>query len=371
LPHFLFLPIQRKALIAQLIQRVAADLTACWLLKRSVAFGYCFNHAFICIGERIVDSDDENVNPYQIKITVFKLTDDKMIDLYWAALTSNKNKFSFLNCDAMPIWRALHRMNVNPFLNRIQMAGRSTNRVYTLFFPIIKANKPTYITVPPPVPELVIKVIHGSEAFEHEKSVLEAVRPHWYLGHFSDDNQLLPQLRRPPVPELGPSLKDQVPLPENSWTTPPDVKHSFDGGLIFMKPGIPLADVQEVDKYQVYFDCCRSLQALHAKGYYHCDARAPNICKFGDRFEMIDFGVAHPIAADDKCMKSIRSAKKRPDLPKYLTAEVDDIRKRKLSGSIQMGLDRFVVDERGKVSLEWEMRHDYEMLRHNLDMVIV
>jgi hypothetical protein len=363
---------QKLSLITQLIRRVAADLTACFLLKRSVAFGFCFNNAFICIGERIVDSDDKKVNPFQIKITLFKLTDAKTIDLYWAALTNNKNKFSFLNCDAMPIWRALHRMNVNPFLNRIQMAGRSTNRVYSLYYPNITGldNQPIFITVPSSVPVLVVKVVHGSAAFEHEKRVLEDIKPHWYLGHYSVDEQRLPQLRQPPVPEFGPSSTDEVPLPANCWTTPPDTDNAFEGGLIFMKPGIPLAYIKEVDKYQVYLDCCRSLQVLHAKGYYHCDARAPNICKFGDQFEMIDFGVAHAFKGRNrKCIKSIGTAEKRPDLPKDLIIKADNIRKRKLSGSIEIGLDRFVVDERGKVSLEWEMRHDYDMLKHNLGIM--
>ncbi len=43
---------------------------------------------------------------------------------------------------------------------------------------------------------------------------------------------------------------------------------------------------------EIFDECLSSLKRIHAAGYCHTDLRRPNILKFGDRYELIDFGDA-------------------------------------------------------------------------------
>ena len=55
-----------------------------------------------------------------------------------------------------------------------------------------------------------------------------------------------------------------------------------------MKRGEPIPS--HYSYTDIYLNCRESLKRLHVQGYCHTDIRLPNILKFGDKLELIDFG---------------------------------------------------------------------------------
>jgi len=65
------------------------------------------------------------------------------------------------------------------------------------------------------------------------------------------------------------------------------------GCVIFMRCGIPFAALKScLSLEKVYSDCFNDLVYIHEKGYVHTDIRMANIVKFGDKFSLVDFGLA-------------------------------------------------------------------------------
>jgi hypothetical protein len=42
----------------------------------------------------------------------------------------------------------------------------------------------------------------------------------------------------------------------------------------------------------IFDDCVRAIRRCHDKGYFHTDLRLPNVLRFRDRYEPVDFGEA-------------------------------------------------------------------------------
>jgi hypothetical protein len=333
-----------------------------------VAFGYCVGKAFICIGERNVESDP---NPNHIKMTLFSLADADSVDLYWHAL-SKLPITRFLSRDAIPIWQALDALDVNPFYCRIELLGRSINRVYGVYFPFLgPRGVPTFVTRPRPDPWKVIKVVDGDANYDFEKAALEAIRPAWYSGHFSQIAQRLPQ--KPDQSVVQTSPKQAV-----WWQKLP--YDEFSGGLIFMEPGKQICSTALPDNQlnweHVMLDCWHSLQRIHERGYCHCDVRIPNICKFGDNYELVDYGFARKFGQSTSGGPQTEGLKilvstYRPYLPKQLQIAIAKIEK---FDPVEIVTDEpillfgftFFVDFEGRVWVEWNPRLDFEMLEHNV-----
>ena len=56
------------------------------------------------------------------------------------------------------------------------------------------------------------------------------------------------------------------------------------GGVIFMRLG-----VSKFVSPEWSHGVCQCLLATHKAGYVHCDIRSPNMLKFGDTFQLIDY----------------------------------------------------------------------------------
>jgi serine/threonine protein kinase len=362
----------------QLIQRVAAQMTMCFLLKRSIAFGYCYDHSYFCIGERDIESRKDSK---RIKITLFSLENADQIDLYWAALSRDSSKFRFLNRDAIPIWRALQARGINPFLTRIEVIAHSSSRVYGVFLPTIVNKVPTFVTSPTPEPFVMIKVVHSADAdFEQEKVALETIRPHWYYGYFETEYSNRYDLPRYLDQEVSSSSAASCRTLVQSYLQNSLIHDTFDGGLIFMKAGQVLTPemlnrMNRDEKLEILDDCQLSLQRMHEKGFLHCDARVPNICKFDDTYELVDFGLAQSFKSSftilnasnfDSCSRSdlplsvvhsVRILKKiiNSDDPRMWTDSVDQV----------LGLHTFLVGS-PSIFIQWGQNEDFLMLHHNL-----
>ena len=66
-------------------------------------------------------------------------------------------------------------------------------------------------------------------------------------------------------------------------------QHECAAGAIIMNQGTAC---DEVSSNEIMSGVCRSLFALHQSGYVHRDIRLPNILKFGDHVQLIDYGFA-------------------------------------------------------------------------------
>ena len=65
-----------------------------------------------------------------------------------------------------------------------------------------------------------------------------------------------------------------------------------------MRCGVPFAMTDEaalkscLSLEKVYRDCFNDLVYIHEKDYIHTDIRMANVVKFGDKFSLVDFGLA-------------------------------------------------------------------------------
>jgi hypothetical protein len=349
-------------LISQLFDRCGAELSACHLIKRSVAFGFSHPNAYVCVAERDILAKD----PYSIKITLYGLDSFSAIDQCWAALNANLNRFSFMSSDGLIIWRALHAQGINPFFCRISLIGRSINRVYGVYLPTKEGNIHVFVTDPDPVPYVVIKVVHGDLTFASEVEALEIVRPAWYIDCFSHSRQT--KLTLPPGEFLAPNI-----TLEAWWKQPSNLPSNFFGGAIFMKHGFTCAKLKEVVRSSsltvdaVDRDCKLCLRRLHAVGLCHRDVRPQNICLFDDKFELIDFGLVAPADSRMRLSKKSRIQSTWPvdvrDLMLKFKEGADVIAFADTARQVLVHeTDNRDESDSDEISFIWTMHDDFEML---------
>jgi serine/threonine protein kinase len=162
---------------------------------------------------------------------------------------------------------------------------------------------------------------------------------------------------------------NDMPTPLPWWNR--TLNDQFSGGVIFMNPGKQACSdflpADQIDKVQLVRECVESLKRMHAKGYCHCDVRVPNICKFGDEFEMIDFGFARKLS-DSGSVRVRVDQPKRPDLPASMVLAIDQVRALNLDHGQhikRLGYS-FFVNNLGQICVDWTPKLDFEMLFHNI-----
>ena len=85
-------------------------------------------------------------------------------------------------------------------------------------------------------------------------------------------------------------LRDwKTPEKKSGWWDLQSQEFPSGAGAIFMNNG---TECEKVSPSDIMAGVCRSLFALHQSGYVHRDIRFPNILKFGDQIQLIDYGFA-------------------------------------------------------------------------------
>ena len=95
--------------------------------------------------------------------------------------------------------------------------------------------------------------------------------------------------------------------------------------------------LDHVSRCAVFTDCIEALQSLHEKGYCHTDLRLPNLLKFDEKYEPVDFGDAVKTGTA-VCIEDFSEGRR-----KLLTAAA--------AGHTS-----------ARNSIEWNVGHDIEML---------
>ena len=316
-------------LVLQIIQRVKVALDVSHILSNAIAFGLTGDRCYICIGTRVIPESRSASHQKSIHLFQLAVAD---IDKFWR-IASNCQPEDYLTADGAHILHSLRfaAPSKNPFTCRIRLLDWSDSRVYELSLPDTfefpseysadeegveedegsqskgdtrsgKNKKRCYRGVSASAGEkFSLKVLLDggtTAADQNEVAVNEAIEPAHYCGSVTFSSAAAPTckiLGATSAAFAQHSYADNIAATGWFKRCP---KLPQQGCVIFMRCGVPFAITDEaamkscLSLEKVYNDCFNDLVYIHEKGYVHTDVRMANIVKFGDKFSLVDFGLA-------------------------------------------------------------------------------
>ena len=255
------------------------------------------------------------------------------IDKFWR-IASNCQPEDYLTADGAHILHALRfaAPSLNPFTCRIRLLDWSHSRVYELSLPdTFEFPSDEYfadeegeedegsqsksdtrsgknkkrccrgVSASAAGEKFSLKVLLDggtTAADQNEVAVNEAIEPAHYCGSVTFSSAAAPTckiLSATSAAFAQHSYADNIAATGWFQRCP---KLPQQGCVIFMRCGVPFAMTDEaamkscLSLEKVYSDCFNDLVYIHEKGYVHTDIRMANIVKFGDKFSLVDFGLA-------------------------------------------------------------------------------
>ncbi len=318
-------------LVLQIIQRVTVALDVSHILSNAIAFGLTGDRCYICIGTRVIPESRSASHQKSIHLFQLAVAD---IDKFWR-IASNCQPEDYLTADGAHILHALRLASpsLNPFTCRIRLLDWSDSRVYELSLPDTFEFPSEYcssadeegeeedegsqskgdtrsgknkkrccrgVSASAAGEKFSLKVLLDggtTAADQNEVAMNEAIEPAHYCGSVTFSSSS--------AAAAAPTCKIL------SATSASFAQHSYadniaatgwfkrcpklpqQGCVIFMRCGVPFAALKScLSLEKVYNDCFNDLVYIHEKGYVHTDVRMANIVKFGDKFSLVDFGLA-------------------------------------------------------------------------------
>ena len=348
-------PGQENSLVVQMLERLVTSLDISHVLRNSIVFGATPSNGFIFIGTRDVPVNRGDANKVSLHLFKVSLEDS----LYMWQLASNiENASAYLTSDAPLVLRSLSRLEVDSWLCRIHLLDWSQHRVYDITLPEKvqwpesledlseedNAAKKSCIAVECQCPHFAMKVIRDDEAFKRELRVLTTIEPGYFISGVSGNGEVTGPLEisdqtKKLLAKRRKTLNSSKEKDKGWWSLKKisTLSHS-PGGVLIMRVGENVPHpLDHVSRCTVFTDCIEALQSLHEKGYCHTDLRLPNLLKFDEKYEPVDFGDAVKTGTA-VCIEDFSEGRR-----KLLTAAA--------AGHTS-----------ARNSIEWNVGHDIEML---------
>ncbi len=285
-------------LIQLIMERVVVSMDMCHVLKNSIAFGATPSSAFVCIGTRKIPFDRKSRNTKNIHI--FRVPHNKVCAMWMLASHNIHGPESYLTEDGPLVLHGLKALGIDPWCCRIHLSWWSQNRVYEITLPEVfdfpksfqkskneNASASQCFGVDSKNSTFSLKVIRDTDKFDRECEALKVVDPSFFIGGYRFVSREVTEKKNIPTTA-------SFHLDPNGWwgKTITEYNCPSEGGVLVMSIGEQLhREILTVkESQQVFSDCLRCLTALDEKGYSHTDVRLANIVKFGNTYQVVDFG---------------------------------------------------------------------------------